>query len=59
MIREDYARVLLATERIREEAFQRLLGRAEDDRFDPMFDSLLDLFDVLEGLESAPAGRTS
>lgn len=48
----DYARVLHATERIREEAFQRLLGREQDAQFDPVFDSLLDFFDVLEGMET-------
>jgi hypothetical protein len=51
----DYARVLHATERIREEAFQRLLGRDHDERFDPIFDSLLDLYDVLEAFDGQTA----
>lgn len=56
----DYARVLHATERIREEAFQRMLRRDHDERYDPIFDSLLDLYDDLEAADgqatSGPPG---
>jgi hypothetical protein len=66
MSMSDYSKVAHATERIREEAFHRMLGRDEDARFDPIFDSLLDLYDDLAsgggdtaaGLPNDPEGGT-
>jgi hypothetical protein len=54
----ELGRVQHVTEQIREEVFQRMLGRAPDDRFDFAVDVLLDLGDDLTA-DALPAGRES
>lgn len=49
----DHPRVLRATEQIREEIFQRSLGRAPDDRYDFIIDALLDFSDDLSADDAA------